>query len=121
MSFLCKQVPRWINTLPSEEERSALMLLAQSSQGPFEKPREMNFTLYNIEKGGELEEIADRVAKAGWRTSIQPQADAPHRFTLTATQDKYVITEASYTRDTSFFRRIAGLYKIEYDGWFASH
>jgi len=97
------------------------MLLAQSSQGPFEKPREMNFTLYDIEKGWELEEIVDRIAKEGWRTSMQPQADAPRRLTLTATQDEYVITEVSYTRDTSFFRRIARLYKIGYDGWFASH
>jgi len=121
MSFLNDQIPRWIKTLPDEGERSALMLLAQSSQEPFEKPREMNFILYDIEQGRVLEGIVDRVARAGWRTSLQEQANTPRTFTLTATQDEYVITEAVYTRDTSFFRRLASMYKIGYDGWFAAH
>jgi len=104
-------------------DRMALAQLAKTSKGDFGKPREMNYCLYDFTSRSALDkakqEIMDR--DANWDCTIQPQADAPSRFTLTATQSNYSITELNYREDSSFFKQVAEAHGGQFDGWFASN
>lgn len=116
-----KRVPKWVIEYPIEIEKQALIALANSSNGPFEKSREMNFSLYGFAEGRELDEAMSRISEHGWKCMVEPQADEPGKFLLTAQKEPYSITEQNYKQDVQYFRRIANLYHVGFDGWLASN
>ncbi len=120
MSFFTK-IPDWVKNYPAEPDRLALTQLAKASKGSFEKPREMNFRLYNLQKGSELEAIQARVLERGWECTVAPDEAIQGTSILTATKKDYVMSHESYGEDSLFFMRLAEQYSIGYDGWFASN
>jgi hypothetical protein len=118
-----KSMPKWVREYPDEMDKVALTQLAKSSKGPFEKEREMNFSLYDFVPGAPLEEAVAKIKEhgEGWRCFGEPQIDAPGKIVLTATKKDYALTQSNYTNDVIFFQRIAKMYNAKYDGWFASN
>ena len=118
---LQSKISKWVNSFPIESTKQALKQVALTSKGPFDKPREMNFTLYNFTQGPALEEAVARISDKGWSCSTQSQADDTSKTLLTAKKMQYKITEEQFTQDMLYFRRIADLYEVGYDGWLASN
>ena len=117
------RIPKWVSTFPHEMDRMALTQLAKNSKGPFEKEREMNFSLFDFETSTPFEEVGAKIEEhgEGWVYITQPQAEAPGRVALTATKKDYTFTQSNYITDVAFFQQLARMYGAQYDGWFASN
>jgi len=119
-SFSKAQVPAWVRDFPSEADRAALIALAKASSGKFEKPREMNFSIFELKSEEDAENAVHTIQAKGWQCRMQRQADEAQYFVIDATKQGYVINEQNYTADVAFFSRLADLYQAQYDGWYAS-
>jgi hypothetical protein len=115
------KIPDWVKNYPHEMDKAALTSLAEATDGTFDKPREMNFSLYDFSEDRALQEAAAKAHEAGWVCQAYTQEDDPSRFVLEAQKQDYAITQENYERDSAFFMRLADLYKAKYDGWFASN
>src|SRR5690348_13043798 len=114
------RVPKWVKSFPDETVKEALLQLAHTSSGMFDKPREMNFVLYGVSDGEELSAIKDKLDAKGWHCSTVQQADEPNKLVLTARKYDYRITEENFKNDMLYFIRMSNLYEVGYDGWYAS-
>lgn len=115
-----RRIPKWITEFPYELDREALLTLARNSKGALGDPREMNFVLFGFADQDDLDGAKDMVEKAGWVCEIQVQSDDSSKKLLTATKSDYVISHEQYLTDSNFFQRVAKMYGVDYDGWFAS-
>jgi hypothetical protein len=117
---LFKKAPNWVNTYPSEIDRMALVQLAKSSKGKFDKPREMNFVLYDFANRQVIENAVAQIEQEGWHCTVLDQSEEPGKYVVECQKQGYGITEEAYIRDTAYFKRVADLYRVHYDGWYAS-
>jgi hypothetical protein len=113
-------VPDWIKNYPHEMDRTALTSLAEASKGDFDKPREMNFSLYDFSKEDDLQAAAKEAHDHGWTCQAFQQSDDASKFVLEAQKEGYVVTQENYERDAKFFMKLAETHGAQYDGWFAS-
>lgn len=115
------KIPEWVEDYPYELDRTALANLANASDGPLDKPREMNFSLYDFKSEESLQGAAQEIEKEGWSLQAFQQADNPNRFVLEAQKQGYVINLKNYEKDSLFFQQVAKSHNAKYDGWFASN
>lgn len=119
--MLGSKIPKWVKNFPYDLDREALLSLARQSKGAFDAPREMNFVLFGFDSLDAAKHAADHCSEEGWACSFQHQEDDKDKFLLIATKQGYVLAEGTYTEDIAFFQRIASLFTVGYDGWFASN
>jgi len=119
--MLFRQTPKWVKNFPHELDKAALENLAKSSKGSFDKPREMNFVLYDFTSKNDVEYAISEIEKDGWKCRAYTQEDEPDKFIIECQKQDYVLNEDSYPRDSAFFHRVADLHNGKYDGWFASN
>lgn len=115
------RTPKWVKNFPIEMDRMALTQLAKSSSGSFDKPREMNFVLYGFEDKESIDNAISKIQAEGWHCTAIDQADEPGKYVIECQKHEYRLTEEDYSRDSVFFMKIAELYSVGYDGWYASN
>ena len=113
------EIPDWVTNYPYEMDKAALINLAQTSEGSLDKPREMNFSLYDFAAKADAAAAAEEVQQAGWHCQIAHQQDDPSRWEITAQKQNYRLDQAQYEADTAFFSQVAFAHHGQYDGWFA--
>ena len=118
--MLFNRTPKWIRELPYELDKAALQALAKASKGPFEKPREMNFVVYDFSNIDDITSATHQLQQAGWKCLNYEQSDEMGKFAIEAQKNDYIINVDNYTNDVAYFHRIADLYEAKYEGWFAS-
>jgi hypothetical protein len=109
-----------VNQLP-ELDRAAVKDLMKSSQGHLDKPRIMVHCLYDIKSDKEVEVVTAYLSRAGWTASTTASTENASWFNIEAKKEGYILDEESYLSDSAYFHRLADLYSIYYDGWYASN
>jgi hypothetical protein len=111
--------PSWIKSLP-ELDRTAVSNLLKTSKVAIDKPREMHHVFYDFQDDDKIQGATDQLSRAGWQVDLRNDPENPTMKRLEAMKRDYVLDEANYVSDRAFFNRLADMYDVHYDGWYAT-